>query len=260
MSNNEWTVVTSGRPKIKKGQRTMPFHTRLAMSPYYNNKLRDEISITAPEICPIEYNANVHIMSTRQLQLKNIFILSITENGNGYSNESDQKIITFGYDQETIENIYNILLVLNRRNTYNRKVLNINILDYDMTLLNFDYVHVYSVVTDYTQTHIFSIEIGTEHELSDLLIVLFDLMTRDTNVAQVLFTRRKKYIDNNKSFFFLVKIFITKSYTIDYIKTNVLTPSIIGNFKLKLKINDIEIDKSNKLEKGIRKNNWINVN
>ena len=118
----------------------------------------------------------------------------------------------------------------------------------------------YSKVVDYTETYIISIDVDTEHELSTILINIFTLMINDNNIIQVLYSRRKKYVDNKKMFFFLIKIFINKSkYSIEQIKNQILIKDIILKKKMKLKISDIDIDNNNKSEKGIRKNNWINI-
>lgn len=203
------------------------------------------------------------IVNENQIEIKGpldnkMFIVFVTENGNGYSNPNDQKIVTFGYDEKTITNIFNILYLINRNNTNYKKILNINIVDYDMTILNFDHLNKYNELIDYTKTHTFSIEANNEQELSNLLIRFFESMINDSNIKQVLYSRRRKYINTRKQkvLFFLVKIFICKSYSIEYIKNNIFKNI---NIKIKLKINDIEFDKSNKLEQGIKKNNWINI-
>lgn len=188
-----------------------------------------------------------------------MFVVFINENGKGYEDEFIQKIVTFGYDKTSIENIYNIIHLINRQNTYNRKMLNFNILDYDMTILNFDYLNKYSKVVDYRETHILSVDIDNEHELSETLANLFTLMINDKNVIQILYSRRKKYIESRKTFFFLIKILIEKTYTVEYIKQHILTKDVIPKKIIKLKISDIDIDKTNKNERGVRRNNWINI-
>lgn len=244
MTDNEWICVKS-RKQCKDN--TNRCNSTILECKNNNNNKNITLDITPKN------------NTTYQLPPNLMFVMFVTENGNGYTNDFDQKIVTFGYDQHSIENIYNILYLLNRQNTQNRKMLHMNILDYDMTILNFDYLNKYTTITNYQETHIFSIDINTEQELSQMMNNIFTLMINNTDVIQVLYSRRKKYIDGKKSFFFLVKIFINKKYTIDYIKSDILTQDKTLNKKIKLKINDIEIDKTNKLEKGIRKNNWINI-
>lgn len=200
------------------------------------------------------------INSSRAMLPDNLmFVMFVTENGNGYENDYLQKIVTFGYDQPSIDNMFNMLYLIDRHNTQNKKLLYMNILDYDMTILNFDFLNKYTDITDYQKTHIFSIDVNNEQELSVMLINLFTLMINNFNVMQILYTRRKKYINGKRMFFFLIKIFINKKLSFDEIKNTILTPKNILNKKIKVKIDDLQMDKTNINEKGIRKNNWINI-
>ncbi len=191
-------------------------------------------------------------------QNNNVFLLMTTENGNGYTNEECQKIVTIGNDNDSITNIFNILFLLDRNNTRNRKVLQLNIIDYDLTILNINYLGQHDVLTNYKKTHILSIDANTEYEVSQIMINIFEIMQINTNVMQVLYSRRKKYNGVKKVFFFLIKIFININIDISQIKT-ILNPNIILNKNIKLKIDDINIDKLNKSEQGVKKNNWKNI-
>jgi hypothetical protein len=59
-------------------------------------------------------------------------------------------------------------------------------------------------------------------------------------------------------FFFLIKIFININIDIPNIK-KLLNSNIILNKDIKLKVDDINIDKQNKSEQGIKKNNWKTI-
>lgn len=191
-------------------------------------------------------------------QNNNVFVLMTTENGNGYTNEECQKIVTIGNDNDSITNIFNILFLLDRNNTRNKKVLQLNIIDYDLTILNINYIGQHDVLTNYKKTHILSIDANNETEVSQIMINIFEIMQINNNVMQILYSRRKKYNGVKKVFFFLIKIFININIDIPQIKT-ILNPNIILNKNIKLKIDDINIDKLNKSEQGIKKNNWKNI-
>lgn len=251
----------SGRYGVSADDRPLPFSSTGPMYPMrVNVELERKETVLGNVSIPSD-TSHIHPLKENSNLPDNLmFVMFVTENGNGYQNDFLQKIITFGYDKTSIENIYNILYLLNKKNTQNRKLLNICILDHDITILNFDYLSMYSKVVDYTETYIISIDVDTEHELSTILINIFTLMINDNNIIQVLYSRRKKYVDNKKMFFFLIKIFINKSkYSIEQIKNQILIKDIILKKKMKLKISDIDIDNNNKSEKGIRKNNWINI-
>lgn len=188
----------------------------------------------------------------------NVFLLMTTENGNGYINTECQKIVIIANDEDSITNIYNILFLINKQNTNNRKLLQLNIIDYDLTILNINYLGQHDILTNYTKTHILSIDVNNEVELSQIMINIFDIMQTNKNIMQVLYSRRKKYNGFKKIFFFLIKIFININVSITDIKT-LLNSNIILNKTIKLKVDDININKCNKQEQGIKKNNWKTI-
>jgi len=274
--NNDWKIVKPKKTRtidnsISQEYKSIPNHneilTPLKIFPTINKQINENVKLKTnkPEIIHDNKSEN-NLENNLESNLENIksesnlenkmFVVFVTENGNGYVNENDQKIVTFGYDKKTIENIFNILYIINRNNTRNRKCLNINIIDYDMTILNFNYLNKYNELIDFNSTYIFSIEANNEQELSQLLITFFANMINDDNIKQMLYTRRKKIFKSRKVVFFLVKLFISKTYSIEFIKSNIFKNIDI---KIKLKINDIEFDKSNKSEQGIKKNNWVNI-
>jgi hypothetical protein len=191
-------------------------------------------------------------------QNNNVFLLITTENGNGYTNEECQKIVTIGNEKNSIKNIFNILFLLDRNNTRNKKLLQFNIIDYDLTILNINYLGQHDVLTNYKKTNILSIDANSESEVSQIMINVFELMQNNDNIMQILYTRRKKYNGIKKMFFFLIKIFININIDIPNIK-KLLNSNIILNKDIKLKVDDINIDKQNKSEQGIKKNNWKTI-
>lgn len=189
----------------------------------------------------------------------NMFILLTTENGNGYVDDRCQKVVSIAYDEETIQNIFNIFFLINKSNTRNRRMLNFNIIDHDMTVLNIDYLGRYEEMIDYKQTTIMSIDIDDEVELSNIMINIFEKMQECPCIKQVLYSRRKKYNGTKKVFFFLIKVFVDKKIPIADIKKDILTERVVYNKTIKLKVNDIDVNRDNKLEQGVKKNNWINL-
>lgn len=207
--------------------------------------------------------ANMSNMSnTSNMSTNNdkVFILLTTENGNGYVDELNQKIVVIAYDNEAKTDIKNILYLINKQNTKNKKTLNLNIVEYDLTIMNFDFLGKYEEMTNYKTTKIFSIDVDNEIELSTIMLNLYSKMNEYNEIKQILYTRRKKYNGYKKVFFFLIKVFIDINYSNNDIKSNILSSNLILNKQIKIKINDIEINKNNKNEQGIKKNNWENFN
>lgn len=189
----------------------------------------------------------------------NIYILLTTENGNGYANEECQKIVIIANDDDSVQKIFEIFYMMNKNNTRNKRLLKFNIIDYDLTVMNIDYLGKYEELVDFKQTHIISIDADNDVELSAIMINVFEHMQKNHCIKQLLYSRRKKYNGVKKVFFFLVKVFVDKNKTIDEIKNVILPPPIVINKKMKLKVNDFQMDKQNKNEQGVKKNNWINI-
>ena len=189
----------------------------------------------------------------------NIYILLTTENGNGYANEECQKIVIIANDDDSIQKIFEIFYIMNRNNTRNKRLLKFNIIDYDLTVMNIDYLGKYEELVDFKQTHIISIDADNDAELSAIMINVFEHMQQMPCIKQLLYSRRKKYNGTKKVFFFLIKVFIDKETSIEEIKSTVLPSHIIINKKMKLKVNDFQMDKQNKNEQGVKKNNWENI-
>ena len=190
-----------------------------------------------------------------------VFILLITENGNGYDDPLNQKIVFIAHNEKLKTDIKSILYLLNRKNTRGVNNLNLNIIEHDLMIMNIDYLGKYNDLIDYNQTKIFSMDAISEEELSRYMMKFYLLMQKDTHIKQILYSRRKKYVPGNKKmYFFLIKIFICNSCTDKFILDNIFNVETIDIKKVKIKVNNIEMDKNNKTEQGIKKNNWKNFN
>ena len=138
-----------------------------------------------------------------------VFILLTTENGNGYSDPLTQKIVFIAYDQETKKDIeYVLQLIDSKKFEKNKQYLNFNIRDYDLSIMNFDYLGKYEEMINYTHTKIFSVDANNEQELSYIMKCLYEKMKNNNMIKQILYSRRRKHVGDKKCIFFLIKIFI----------------------------------------------------
>ena len=124
--------------------------------------------------------------------------------------------------------------------------------------MNFDYLGKYEEMINYTHTKIFSVDANNEQELSYIMKCLYEKMKNNNMIKQILYSRRRKHVGDKKCIFFLIKIFIDIKCENTIIKKEILTPTVLIDKNIKIKINDIEIDKNNKHEQGVKKNNWAN--
>lgn len=199
-------------------------------------------------------------MNTNTMTDNLIFLLLINENGTEYSDPVNQKIVKLANEKESKTDIQIILHMLNphREDLRDKKRLNIDIREYDMTIMNFDYLGKYKELINHLQTNIFSIDLNDERELSYVMLQLYEQMKTNDSIKQILYTRRRRPIGKKKGVFFLVKIFIDIEFPLEEIKTKILTIDTILNRAIKKKVSDKSIDKNNKLEQGVKKSNWIN--
>ena len=115
-----------------------------------------------------------------------------------------------------------------------------------MTIVNFDYIGKYADIANYKNTFIFSTECSNEKDLSIYMVSMLDKMINNRDIIQVLYTRRKKYVDSRKLFFFLVKLFICRKFTVEYIKSNILDKNNINYQPKDLELMFIRLSKNKK--------------
>ena len=206
-------------------------------------------------------------MSINKYNEKECFFLSVANNGESvYQDNNNHFLIRRSFPninesdktkQEYSEIISDLEII--GSGLYDASKIDFNKKDIFIMNISSLIIEGFDKIIDYNHSDVVSVLIGSLKETTEFIINIFkNFMQNSNKIRIVCFSKRNNNI-KDKSYNYLTKLFFEKDnkpYMAkvfnDYLKNE--------KYDFKLKINDLNKNLNNLLEKGVKKNNWKSIN